>query len=360
MKPYQVRLFPEEAGLPSDVPDEPFFFIEEKRYLNFARYDFRNLHNNEYVKEQIKSHIEEYGFNTGQEGIDELRSAMRGFKKVDELLFFPDEVTAVVALASVFDAKTTYFLDFETHPAFPSVLQPRGVEYYDHRDQEQLSKLLRTHAEKVLVIDGLYEWLGTLGPVNELVKLAREHGAVVVANEINTFGLLGRNGRGFVDLFNIYEDVNFEIGSWRRFYGGFGAYLAAKKYLINKVEENQRGLLEPLPRFMYRANLAGLELLQDDRITRTIVQRLWKESRYFINRVKQMGLVTASDTPVIVINFNNNDERAEFGRRLYEYGIIAGQWKERLRFMLAVEHTREDIDYCLDRIETVKQDLAIT
>jgi 7-keto-8-aminopelargonate synthetase-like enzyme len=359
MKPYQVHLFNDEAKVPRILPADPVFIHENRRYLNFATLDCRHLCNNEHLKETAKLTIEERGLapaDSGTEITDEIKKRMADFKKTDSLILFPDEITAVFAICSLFDDKVTYFADHETSPGIRSVLQHRNCELYSHQDLEHLRKVLNAHSNRVVVIDGLYEWVGNIAPVTDLIKAAQEQESIVIANELNSFGLLGRDGRGFVDLFNLYDDINFEVGSFKRFLGGFGCYVAAKKYLLNQIEENIAPFSEMLPPFLLAINVTALDLIRNEKTNKAVFQKLWNSSRYFINRLKQVGFKTRSETPVIVFSMNNNDEAVEFSKRLFDEGIITEQHRERIRLSISVEHTRADLDFCLDRLESIARD----
>ena len=362
MKPYQAHLFSDESKIPDFLPSEPIFVYENKRYLNFLVFDCFHLRNNEYLKNSAKLNIDANGI-TATEGrmrtFEELRKAMNEIKKVESLLLFPDEVAALFATISIFGPKTTFFVDYETSPSINAVLQYRNIEYYNHKDLDQLDKLMSAKTEKVIVIDGIYEWLGSMGPINDLVKIAKENDCIIVGNEINTFGFLGRHGRGFVDLLNLYDEMNIEIGSFSKFLGGFGCYVGAKRYLINKIKENTIGIFNPLPQFMLSVNLAGLEIIGTEKGKGDMFQKLWKNSRYLITRLKQIGFSTLSETPIVVVSFKNNEEAGEFIKKLFFEQIIVAQNRERVRLCLSVEHSKEDLDYCLDKFESVGKGLGI-
>ena len=362
MKPFQVHLFGEEGKVPESVPLEPSFVYGNKRYLNFLHCDCLHLKNSDILRETARANIEAQGIvptESRAEIMTDLQEIMWDVKRLESLLFFPDEISMMFALISIFGSKTTFFIDYETSPSLINVLQYRHTEYYDFHDLDGLSKLLEAHAEKVMVVDGAYEWLGSIAPIAELVKLARDNECIVVANELNSFGLLGREGRGFVDLANVYEDVNIDFGSFSRFLGGFGCYLGAKKYLVNKIRENIGYITDFVPQFMLAVNLAGLEVIKDKTKNKDIYNRLWKNSRYFITNLKQMGYETVSETPLVVVPFSNNEEAGEFTRRLIDEQIIVGRKKERIRLCVSVEHSKEDIDFCLHKFEVIGNALGI-
>ena len=361
MKPYQVHLFSDNTKIPDYLPTEPVFVYENNRYLNFLTFDCFHLKNNEYLRDTARNNIEAKGIVAAEgriETIERLQKAMIEFKKIENIMIMPDELMAIFSVLSMFGPKTTFFVDYETSPTILALIQQRNVEFYKHDDLVQLGNLLNAKSEKAIVIDGLYEWIGKIAPVNDLVKLAQQYECFIIGNELNTFGLLGREGRGFIDLFNLYDAINMEIGSFSRFLGGFGCYIGAKRFLINKVRENVNKILNPLPQFMLSVNIGALELARNNNGNGAFTT-LWKNSRYFITRLKQIGFTTASDTPIAVVNLNNNDESGEFVKKLFFEKIVVGQDRERIRMCLSIEHNKEDLDYCLEVFEKIGKELAI-
>lgn len=362
MKPFQVHLFDEEGKIPESVPAEPSFVYGNRRYLNFLTCDCLHLKNSDSLRETARAHIDTRGIvptEARAEIMANLQAAMREVKRLESVLFFPDEVSAMFALLSVFGPDTRFFVDYESSFSLINVLQYRNVEYYDFRDLPQLARMLNNDAEKVVFVDGLYEWLGNISPANELINIARSNGCMVVANELGSFGLLGREGRGFVDLCNIYDDVNFDVGSFSRYLGGFGCYLGAKKQFVSKIRENVGNITDFVPQFMLAVNNAGLDTIRDATRNKNVYNKLWKNSRYFITNLKQLGFKTISETPLVVVAFNNNEEAGEFTRKFIDEQIIVGQKKERIRLCLSVEHSKEDLDFCLHRFEVIGNALGI-
>lgn len=362
MKPFQVHLFSEEGRIPESVPPEPSFVYGNKRFLNFLHLDCLHLKNSEYLKETARSNIEARGIvptDARAEIMAKLQDVMHEVKRPEALLVFPDEISMIFALVSVFGPKTTFFVDYESSPSLLNVLQYRNIEYYDFRDPDQLVRLLSAHAEKVVFVDGIYDWLGNISPANELVRIAHQNECIIVANELNSFGLLGREGRGFVDLCNAYDAVDVDIGSFSKYLGGFGCYLGSKKYMVNKIRENVGHITDFVPQFMLAVNLAGLEMLRESGRIKDLYNKLWKNSRYFITNLKQMGFKTISETPLAVVTFNNNEEAGEFTKKLIDEQIIAARKKERIRLCLSVEHSKEDLDFCLNKFEVIGNALGI-
>jgi glycine C-acetyltransferase len=359
MKPYQAHLFGGKNILPDFSSLEPIFVYENKRYLNFLNCDCLYRKNNEYLRETAKTSIESEGIAFTHSSLHDLQKTMSEIKRFESLLLFPDELSAFFAIFSICGPETVYFVDYETSPSVNAVLQHRHVQYYNHDDLDQLINLMSTEKGKVIIIDGVYEWIGSISPANDLVKIAKDNECIIIVNELNSFGLVGRDGRGFIDLFNLYDQINIEIGSFHTYLGGFGCYIGAKKYLINKIKENITNIHTSLPQFMVAVNCAALEFIKQGKLNKNITEKLWKHSRYCISRLKQLGFKTSSETPIIVISFNNDEEAEELKKRLLLEQVIVGQNKERIKMCLSVEHSKEDIDYCINQFEIIGKEVGI-
>lgn len=360
VKPYQVHMFSDDKKIPEALPPEPVFVYENKRYLNFVPFDCFHLKNTDTLKNAALTSIEENGIAaTGGRiaVLEEVQQAMTDAKKFESYVFFPDEISAFFSAFSLFSSKTTIFIDYETTPALSAVLQHRNIEYYDHKNLGQLATLLGAKSDKVLVIDGIYEWLGNIGPVVDMIKLAQTQECIVVANEINSFGLLGREGRGFIDFFNCHEVVNIDIGSFNNNLGGFGCYVGANKFLINNIKENTVQYRKSMPQFKLTVNREALNFIRTSK--KNMFQKLWQNSRYVVTRLKQLDFMTISDTPIIVVSFSNNEEAGEYTKRLLMNQIVVAQNKERIRLCISVEHTKEDLDRCLLYFESIGEELGI-
>jgi 8-amino-7-oxononanoate synthase len=353
-------MFSDDKKIPEALPPEPVFVYENKRYLNFVPFDCFHLNNIDTLKNTALTSIENNGIVAAAGRIaplQELQQAMTDTKKFESYIFFPDEFSAFFATFSLFGPKTTIFIDYETTPALSAILQHRNIEYYDHKDLDQLAALLGAKSDKVLVIDGIYEWLGNICPVADLLKLAQTQECIVVANETNSFGLLGREGRGFIDFFNCHDAVNIDMGNFSNYLGGFGYYVGANKFLINNIKENTVQYRKSIPQYMLAVHREALNFLRTSK--KNIFQKVWQNSRYVITRLRQLDFMTVSDTPIIVVSFSNNEEAGEFTKRLLANQIVIAQNKERVRLCISVEHTKEDLDQCLSYFESIGEDLGI-
>ena len=119
---------------------------------------------------------------------------------------------------------------------------PRVV--YPHKDTDALRELLREARSKnrvdvrraeigggrtaliLVVTDGVFSMDGDIAPLPEIVAAAEEFGAAVMVDDAHASGVLGRNGRGTVDHFDLHGRVAIQVGTLSKAMGVLGGYVA--------------------------------------------------------------------------------------------------------------------------------------
>lgn len=70
---------------------------------------------------------------------------------------------------------------------------------YKHGDMAHLEQKLEEHADKrvrMIITDGVFSMDGDLAPLDEIVRLAEKHGALVFVDDSHASGFIGKTGRG--------------------------------------------------------------------------------------------------------------------------------------------------------------------
>ncbi len=113
---------------------------------------------------------------------------------------------------------------------------------YKHRDIDDMEKQLADTEKfrRVLVItDGVFSMDGDIAPLKGIVKLANENQAIVYVDDAHGDGVLGKNGRGIANHFDLEGKVDVDMGTFSKAFGCVGGYVAGSKelctYLQNKV-----------------------------------------------------------------------------------------------------------------------------
>lgn len=246
----------------------------------------------------------------------------------------------------------------------------RGI--YTHKDMEDLEVKLKEAKTKnykriLIVTDGVFSMDGDIAPLPRIVELAQQYDCVTYVDDAHGDGVLGEKGRGISSHFNLEGKIDLEMGTFSKAFGTMGGYIAGtkttKKYLLNKSRTwLLTGAHSPA---IAAASIASLELLeQSDKL----VGKLWKNTKYYKKRVKELGFDTGvSETPITPLMTYDSGKAREMSIKLFEEGVFAlpivfpmvAKDKARIRTMINADHAREDLDFAIEKIEKVGKELGI-
>ncbi len=114
------------------------------------------------------------------------------------------------------------------------------VAVFRHRDVDHLGSLLTQPARRRLVVsDSVFSMDGDLAPVDDLVRVCRQKGALLLLDEAHATGVLGPEGRG---LAPVAPDV-LQIGTLGKALGVYGAYVAGSRLLVHFILQRARSFV---------------------------------------------------------------------------------------------------------------------
>lgn len=243
---------------------------------------------------------------------------------------------------------------------------------YKHKDMAELEQRLKEAAAKnpkrvLIITDGVFSMDGDIAPLDKIAALAEQYNAVVYVDDAHGDGVLGDHGKGIVNHFKLEGKVDMEMGTFSKGFGTMGGLIACSKilktYLLNK---SRTWLLTcSHPPATVAASIAALELLEtDDRL----VRKLWRNTKYFKKRVKQLGFDTGqSETPITPLFTYDAAKARAMSERLFEEGVYAlpivfpmvARDKARIRTMIRADLSKDDLNAALGAIEKVGKELHI-
>jgi glycine C-acetyltransferase len=113
------------------------------------------------------------------------------------------------------------------------------------------------------------------------------------------------------------------------------------------------------------ASIAALELLE---ASDELVKKLWDNTNYFKKRLKELGFDTGeSETPITPVMTYDSGKARKMSQRLYEEGVYAlpivfpmvAKDKARIRTMITAEHSKEELDFAMGKIEMIGKELEL-
>ena len=242
---------------------------------------------------------------------------------------------------------------------------------FKHRDMGELEKVLKESDKKynrILVItDGVFSMDGDIAPMDKIVKLANEYGAMTYVDDAHGEGVIGQDGRGIGAHFGIEGKIDVEMGTFSKAYGVVGGLIAGSQDLVNFAYNKSRTWLlsGSHPPAVAGAQLAAIDVLETEP---EHVKNLWDNTNYFKKELGSMGFDTGeSETPITPVIVGESSKAKDLSSRLYDDGVFAlpivfpmvARDKARIRTMMNAGLTKEDINFALEKFEKFGKKLAI-
>ncbi len=307
---------------------------------------------------------------------EELEARLATFKHTEAVLTFQSGFTANTGVIPILAPEGAVIVsDALNHASIIDGIRLTKAErrIFPHADMDALRTALRevrkADADRTILVitDGVFSMDGDIARLPEIVEAAEEVEAIVYIDDAHASGVLGRNGRGTVDHFNLHGRVHVQVGTLSKAIGVLGGYVAGPASLRQVLEHQARPFLFSTshPPAVAAACLAAIDVLETEP---ELIERLWDNARHFKAGLQRLGFDTgSSETPITPVMVGAGALAHRLSDRLFEEGVFAmgigfptvPEEKSRVRTIVTAEHTREELDACLDAFERVGRELAI-
>ncbi len=246
-------------------------------------------------------------------------------------------------------------------------------QLYRNRDVKQLAGVLEEDRDKnyrirIIATDGVFSMEGHLAPLPELVRLAREYGALLFVDESHATGVIGKTGRGTPEEMDVYGQIDVITGTFGKALGGAsGGFIAGRASLIEFLRQKSRPYTfsNTMPPAVVAGSIEALNLIEGDP---SIVSRLQENTAYFRREIVRLGFrIIEGNHAIVPIMLGEAALAQDMSRELLDEGVyIKGLWypvvpkgEARLRAQISAAHARKDIDRALDAFNKVGKRLGV-
>jgi glycine C-acetyltransferase len=247
----------------------------------------------------------------------------------------------------------------------------RGI--YKHTDMGDLEKVLKEADKKYkkicLITDGVFSMDGDIAPLDKIVPLAEEFGAMVYVDDAHGEGVLGKDysGKGAVDHFQMQGRVHIEMGTFSKAFGVVGGFAAGIEDLRNYALNKSRSWLLSGTHSpgTVAACIAALDVVDTEK---QHVKNLWENTRYFKKELQSLGFdIGRSVTPITPAMCGESAKAQELSKKLWDQGVYAlpivfpmvARDKARIRNMIMASMTKDDLNKALAAYEKAGKALKI-
>jgi glycine C-acetyltransferase len=362
-------------------PQGAWFEVDGKRVLNLCSNNYLGFADHPRLKAAAQRAVAELGVGPGAvrtiSGTQtlhlELERRLAEFKGTEATILFQAGFTANLAvIPALTGAEDVIFSDELNHASIIDgcrLSRARTVRYA-HNDAGSLEAQLKLHAgarRKLVVTDGVFSMDGDIAPLTDIVRVAQAYDAIIMVDDAHGEGVMGDSGRGIVDHFDLVGQVDVEVGTLSKAFGVMGGYVAGSRDLVEYLKQRGRPFLfsTGLTPADTAAAMEAVKILEE---SDQPVRKLWANADYFKDGLRALGFDTGkSVTPITPVMIGEAPLASRLSRRLFEEDVFAQSigyptvphGKARIRAMLSAVHSRDDLDFALEKFALVGRELGI-
>lgn len=360
-----------------DRIEDPFVYVNGKKMIMLASYSYLSLLQHPHINQLAKEAIDEYGTGThgvrilaGTEPIhNKLEKTIARFKKrEDAIVFSSGYVANLTTISSLFHKGDAVICDKFDHASIVDGCLLSGAEFlrFNHNSLTDLERILikaQSYRHRCIIIDSVYSMDGDIAPLPDIVELAKKYDALLYVDEAHSMGVLGENGTGIEEYFNIEGSVDILMGTMSKVLPAIGGYVAGDAILINFLKHISRAFVfsAALPPPVVAAAIGFFEVLEQEKWR---IKKLNDNIHYFIRRLNEEGFNTLqSQTAIIPLIIGDEEKTMKTTRFMQDRNIFVlpilppavPPNTARLRMNVCAAMDKEHLDLVIDTLVEAKK-----
>src|SRR5712672_1679993 len=361
--------------------------IDGQRVINLASNNYLGLTTHPKLREAALKATRELGAGSGAVRTIsgtmsihmELEERIARFKNVEACVVFQSGFAANAGTVSAVLGKDDFIIsDALNHASIidGARLSKAKILVFRHKDiahaEEQLASIKDEPGKKLLITDGVFSMDGDIGPLPGLCDVAEKYGAIMMVDDAHASGVLGRNGRGTIDHFNVHGRVDIQVGTLSKAIGALGGYVCGTRDLIDFLYHRARPFLFSTshPPSVAATCIAAFDVLETEPER---MEKLWENTRFWKKELGLLGfniggqITPASETPITPIIIGDGRLTMDFSRELFKEGVLGTgiafptvpEGKARIRTIMTATHTNEELERALEVLGRVGKRMGI-
>lgn len=243
------------------------------------------------------------------------------------IVFTTGYVANLGAISTLVSQGDNIVLDADCHASIYEAAKLSGASIYrfKHNDVADLDKKLarlKNQIKQTLVItESMYSMLGDFSPLESICNVVEKHGAYLLLDDAHSFGIMGKNGRGYADSLGLSNRIDFVTGTFSKSLGSIGGFFTSHKHNISSLRTQIKAYMFTASNVpsVIASTRAALEILKTGAHLR---KRLWNNCKEVHGALSARGFdLGASPSPVIAAIMPDSITAGKFWNSLFESGI---------------------------------------
>ncbi len=289
----------------------------------------------------------------------ELERKLTDFLGTEDTLLFP---SCMDANAGVFEAvlseQDVMIADRLVHASIVDGMRlcKAMQDTFKHSDMGHLEEKLAEHQDKrfrMVITDGVFSMDGDIARLDEIVRLAEKHDAMVFLDDSHASGFIGKTGRGTHEHCGVLGRIDVITTTLGKALGGAsGGCVSGRRELVEMCRQRARPYLfsNTVAPVIVSGALKVLDLISKTTERR---DKLEANARYWRRLLTEAGFdVKAGESPIVPVMLYNAKLAQDVARDLFAEGIyvvgfffpVVPKGQARIRTQLSAAHEKHHLD----------------
>ncbi|KAF9365307.1 serine palmitoyltransferase component [Mortierella sp. NVP85] len=304
-----------------------------KNMLNLASSNFLGYVNNEEIKEKAIETLRNYGVGScgppGFYGTLDVHIALEKdiarFLGTESAIIYAQGFSTISSVIAAFSKRGDIIVaDDGSNFAIQKGTQisRSNIKWFKHNDMADLERVLqsiqkeskkRPLTRRFIVTEGLFQNYGDIAPLDKIMELKHKYKYRVILDESNSFGLLGKTGRGVTELFNISpKDIDMIVGSMANAFSAAGGFCAGPKEVVDHQRLSGQAFVfsASIPAMLAICSSEAIKILEHGQNGQKLLKELHDNAAAFRNVVVSapQAIEISSDarSPILHLRFPKN------------------------------------------------------
>jgi glycine C-acetyltransferase len=365
-----------------ESPQEARIDVGGREVLNMCANNYLGLSDDPQIVKAAQEGLEKWGYGLSSVrficGTQEIHKELE--KKISEFLGTED----TILYTSCFDANGGLFetilsdedaviSDELNHASVIDGIRLSKAQRFRYKNGDMAdleAKLLEAGSTrfKMIATDGVFSMDGYIARLPEICDLAEKHDAMVMIDDSHAVGFMGKTGRGTHEHCGVMDRVDIITGTLGKALGGAsGGYTSGKKEVIDLLRQRSRPYLfsNSVAPPIVAASIKAIDMLTQSTALR---DKLMDNTRYFREKIQSIGLeVLPGEHPIVPVMFGEAKPAVKMAEALLAKGVyvipfsfpVVPKGKARIRTQVSAAHSKEDLDFAIEKFAEAKEELGI-
>jgi glycine C-acetyltransferase len=339
-------------------------FIKQngKKLLNFSSNDYLAINPSKIRHTQFQSSSRLVSGNDSSFSI--LEKKLSKHKSQEKTIIYPTGyMTNIGVISALAGKQDTIFSDELNHASIVEACKLSGakIKVFKHNNMKDFErKIQKTNGKKFVVTEGIFSMDGDWSKLDEMTEISEKKDIITILDDAHGDFVLGRDGRGTANFFNVEKKIDLYISSLSKGLGSFGGYVCGKSNLIDLCINTSKTFIytSALPASI---NQYSLQRFNSNR--EAYRKKLWNKINQFHDRLNEIGFKTTSTSQIIPIIIGDEKKAMDFSKFLKSEGIFAQAIRyptvkknqARIRISITGWLSEKDIEYSIKILEKAKR-----